>query len=527
MGAPTPAQSPTVTSSVAEGPSGRRASAILIVLASSALLVNFVETMLVPALPTLVHFFGGIPYTTVAWIVSIYLLVGVTTTPVFAKLGDIYGKRRILMLLLSIYASAVLVAPWTPALAAALGFSRVSAVFFLIGVRGVQGLGLAMFPLAFSMVGEELPAARVGPAQGIIAAMFAAGAAAGIAGGAWLIQTVGWQWAYGFVAVPAALVAISSIRLPESRHRLNARLDVPGAALLGTALASFMLALTLGPTWGWANLAGGHLAGIPIGSPSLLALGVVLAVAFFFRERTAAQPMFDLSRFTERNIGLGYLAASLVGVGLFVAFVTLTILVEVPVVGLGKSIIAFGLASLPTTLVMLVVAPLVGQAISRFGPRPMMMLGGLVSMSGFLLLFIFHSTYLELVVEAIPTFAGLVTVLVSTTNVIVLSARKGETGIQTGLLEMFQDMGAALAPVLVASVLASVTTTYTVLVRAGPSPVYTQIVGPAPAAFDWLFGIGAALAAAAVLIGAAIRNYRFPVDSPQPLSGLEMTSTEG
>ena len=504
------------TPSVASKGTSSRAGTILAVLALSALLVNFIETMLVPALPTLVKFFDGVPYTTVAWILSIYLLIGVCTTPLFAKLGDIYGKRRILMIVLSVYAVAVVLAPFTPNIASSLGWSRANAIYLLIAVRGLQGFGLAMFPLAFAMVGEELPPARVGPAQGLIAAMFAAGAAAGIAGGAWLIQAVGWQWAYGLVAVPAALLALASTRLPQSRHLLAARLDIPGAAFLGTAVGSFLLALTLGPSWGWTNLVGGHVLGVPLGTPEFLAGGLLLTLAFYIRERVTAEPMFDLKRFRERNIGLGYLAAALVGLSLFVAFVTLTILVEVPVIGLGRSILDFGIASLPTTLVMLTVAPLVGQAISRYGPRPMMILGGLVSLSGFLLLFEFHATYTELVVEAIPTFAGLVTILVATTNVIVLSARKGETGIQTGMLEMLQDLGAALAPVLVTSILATVTSTYTVLVQGGPIPVYTHLVLPSPAAFHLLFGLGAAFAAACVGIGALIRNYRFPSDHASP-----------
>ena len=92
----------------------RRGSLILVVLAAAALMVNYVETMLVPALPTLVAFFDGVPYTTIAWVVSAYLLVGVSTTPIFAKLGDIYGKKRMIAVVLSIYAVAVSLTGFTP-----------------------------------------------------------------------------------------------------------------------------------------------------------------------------------------------------------------------------------------------------------------------------------------------------------------------------------------------------------------------------------------------------------------------------
>src|SRR5580658_9246799 len=92
----------------------RRGAVILILLAAAALMVNYVETMLVPALPTLVTFFDGVPYTTIAWVVSAYLLVGVSTTPIFAKLGDIYGKKRMLVIVLGIYAVAVAITGFTP-----------------------------------------------------------------------------------------------------------------------------------------------------------------------------------------------------------------------------------------------------------------------------------------------------------------------------------------------------------------------------------------------------------------------------
>ena len=492
--------------------SSSRAAAILGVLASAALLVNYVETMLVPALPRLVTFFDGVPYTTIAWVVSLYLLVGVCTTPLFAKLGDLIGKKRVLVAILGVYAIAVALAPFTPNLAAALGFSRASAVYLLIAVRGLQGVGLAMFPLALALVGEDLPPERVGPAQGIVAAMFAVGASAGLFGGAWLIQNFGWQFAYETVIGPAVLVLALAIRtLPESRHLLPARLDLPGAGLLGAALATFLLGLTLGPRWGWTRWAGAFGGRVPFGTPELLVASGLLAVGFVLWERRAAEPMLDLRRFAERNVGLSYLGALLVGTSLFTTFVGLTVLVELPVVGLGLSIFQFGELSLPTTFAMMAAAPLVGRGISRYGPRPMVVLGSAVSAVGFLLLFVNHGNFLAIALEAMPTFAGMVAVLVSVTNVIVLSARRGETGIQTGMTEMFQDLGASIGPVLVSAILATLTTTRLVLLPTPGGPVPTTATFPSPAGFTWIFALGGLMALACGAIGLALRNYRFPV----------------
>lgn len=530
MTAESPITNRVISTEVSEHAAAQRGWGILIVLAAAALMVNYVETMLVPALPTLVSFFGGVPYTTIAWAVSAYLLVGVSTTPLFAKLGDIYGKKRILLVVLLVYAAAVSVTGFTPQIASALGISRSQAVYLLIGVRGIQGMGLALFPLAFAMVGEELPPARVGPAQGLIAAMFAIGAALGLFVGSWLIQNDGWQLAYHTVIpVAAAIVALAAWRLPESRHRLSARLDIPGAALLGGSLATFLLALSQGPSWGWSELAGARLGIVPLGVPELFGLAGILAALFYWRERTAVHPMVYLERFRERNLALSYVAVLLVGVALFLGFVGITIIVETPVVGLGRSVFEFGVLSLPTTMSMLVAAPFVGRGVSRFGPKPMVLLGAILSSAGFLLMVGFNRTYIELLLTAIPTFVGLVTMIVSITNVVVLSSRKGETGIQTGMAEMFQDLGASIGPVVVATVLASFTGTFYVSSGANAaSPAISPVVPvqlPTLVGFQWIFVIGMVLTLTCAVLASFLRNYTFvahEVDHEVPTTAAEI-----
>jgi len=488
---------------------------VLILLATAALLVNFIETMLVPALPRLASFFGNAPYTTVAWVLSAYLVVGVCTTPVFAKLGDLYGKRRVLAIVLGIYTLAVGLAPVTPQIGAFFGLGTAGSIYLLIGVRGVQGIGLAMFPLALAMVAESLPRERVAPAQGLIASMFAAGAATGLVGGAWLIQTAGWQLAYASVLPFALVLPLLAARwLPEGHTGTGGVMDLPGAALLGAALASLLVGLTLGPTWGWNRLEGYSLAGVPLGVPELFVLSGVFAGLFVWRELVADEPIIDLARLRQRNISLSYVGALLVGLGLFTAFVVLTVLVEFPIVGLGDSVLAFGLASIPTTVSMFVAAPLVGRGVARFGPRPWVLAGAALSISGFLLLLTYHSTYLELIVEAIPTFVGLVTVLVSVTNVIALSSRHGETGIHMGMTEMFQDLGASAGPVLVATFLA--TYTRTVSIPTGPSSAIALTV-PSSAAFTWIFVVGATVAGLLAVIGLLLESHRISLATPAPV----------
>ena len=498
----------TVSMKVSPEDLARRGTVILLLLAAAALMVNYVETMLVPALPTLVAFFDGVPYTTIAWVVSAYLLVGVATTPLFAKLGDIYGKKRILVVVLSIYAVALSLTGFTPQIATTLGLSRFNAVYLLIGLRGAQGVGLAMFPLAFAMVGEDLPPAQVAQAQGLIGAMFAIGAALGLFGGAWVIQNYGWQVAY-HVVIPIAVAIVASTVwiLPESRHRLSARLDVPGAAFLGTALATFLLGLSQAPSSGWSSLEAAHVEGIPIGVPQLFAISGALSVLFYLRERTATEPMVRLGRFRERNLAISYFAALLVGLSLFLGFVGIAILVETPIVGLGRTVFEFGVLSLPTTLSMLVAAPFVGRAISRFGPRPVMMLGSGLATVGFLLMLALDHTYTEVMLAPIPAFVGLVTMIITITNTVVLASRRGETGIQTGMAEMFQDLGASIGPVVVATILASFTGAFATGVVGPDGPV--TVVLPTLSAFHWLFGEGALFSLCCGVLASFLQNYTF------------------
>jgi MFS family permease len=505
MSAPSAAPHPAVRA---------HATRIVIVLAIAALVVSFIETMLTPALPTLGTFFGNAPYTTVVWILSAYLLVGVATIPITAKLGDLYGKRRVLAAILAVYVVAVALAPTTPLLAGAVGLDRAHAIYLLIATRGLQGVGLAMFPLALAMVAETLPPARVAPAQGLVASMFAVGSAFGLVLGSWLIETFDWQVAYAAMfPIALALPILARTWLPEGSKGTGGRIDLPGALLLGGGLAALLLGLTLGPSWGWLSL---RSAGVPFGVPEIFGLAALLVALFVVRTRTAAEPLLDLRRFGEKNIAIGYLGAMLVGLAMYLAFVVLTVLVEFPVVGLGKSVLAFGILSIPTTVSMFVAAPLFGRGVARWGPRPMVVLGAALTGAGFLLLLFWHTTYLELITEAIPTFVGLIAVFVSVTNVIAMSARHGETGISMGMTEMFQDLGASVGPVVVAAILATFTRVVLVPNPSAPGGVGSLVV-PSAAAFSWTFGIGAAIALGIGLLGAFLTNYR-AADAPAPAS---------
>jgi MFS family permease len=491
------------------GPVDRaQARGILIVLASIALLVQYVETMVIPALGKFREFYDNAPFSTLAWILSAYLLVGVVATPICGKLGDVYGKKRVLTLIVGVYAVAVAVAGFSPELGQAMGLDRPGQLYLFIGLRGVQGVGMGMFPVAFSIIAEVFPPNEVGPAQGIISAMFGGGAAIGLVGGAYLTQSFGWQFTYHTV-IPVAFVTLALIFLvlKESKVRLDRPVDMPGAAALGLALGWLLLGLNQGPVWGWGNTHGTTVGGIPLGTPQFLALAVGCAALFAAREYLTRYPIVDFARLSERNILLSNLNGILVSVAMFVMFVAGTYLIEMPGDGLNQPVLAVGLLSLPASVLMLFVAPQIGKLVGRRGPKPVMAFGFASVAVGGVLLSVFNRNVYELAIIPIPFFVGMVSVMISMTNIILLSSDPRETGIQTGMNSTFRNLGAALGPIVATTILSSFLVAYQPFGPLGPSVPLPSLRG-----FQVAYLVVAGIGVAGAIVSLGLRNFRFLAD---------------
>jgi MFS family permease len=488
----------------------RAARSVLIVLALMALMVTYVETMVLPAFKSFATFFDGAPATTVVWIVSAYLLVGTVATPIFGKLGDKYGKKRILLFVMGLYAVAVSVAGFTPNIGDALGVARANQIYILIGVRAFQGLGMGMFPLAFAMLPEVFPAARVGQAQGVVSGMFAAGASIGLVGGGYIAYQYGWQLTYHTV-IPVAviLVVLAYFILRESPHLSPQPIDFPGISSLGFALAMAMFGLTEGAYWGWGNFAAVWLGGLPWGVPEFFLLAVVATVFFLVWEPRTKTPVVSFTALRQRNIWVSNVNGVFVGAAMFLIFVSMVILVEAPLSpGFNYSEFQMGLVALPSSLSMLVLAPLWGRWVAARGPKPVMVAGFAIMGLGALGLVALNSNIYELVLLTIPTLVGNVAVLIAMSNIIVLSVSPKELGIQTGMNQTFRNLGSAIGPVIAATVTASFMST----VYVGPPGHQAGIPNYHLLGFELVFGITAAVAFVGLGLSLALRNYRFRAD---------------
>ncbi len=506
----------------------RAANAVLAVLAVMALMVTYVETMVLPAFKAFSQFFDNAPDTTVVWIVSAYLLVGTVATPIFGKLGDKYGKKRMLLLVMGLYAVAVSVAGFTPNLGAAFGVDRANQIYVLIGIRAFQGLGMGMFPLAFAMLPEVFPAAEVGRAQGIVSGMFALGASVGLVGGGYIAYRFGWQLTYHTVIPVSILVVVLAYLILRESPQLSPKpIDVPGIASLGFALATVMFGLTEGTYWGWLNFAGVRIGTVPWGVPEFFLLSAAALVLFVVWEMRTPNPVVSFHALRQRNIWISNVNGVIVGMGMFLIFVAMVILAEDPFgPGFNLSEFQMGLIAVPSSISMLAFAPLWGRWVGRSGPKPAMVVGFSIMALGAVGLLLFHANLYELMVFTIPTLVGNVAVLIAMSNIIVLSVPRQELGVQTGMNQTFRNLGSAVGPVIAATATAS----YVRAQLVGPSPT-PPIEVPSIAGFELIFGLTAAIAALGLLLSLGLRNYRFladgsradgPAHAGRPAAGPEL-----
>jgi MFS family permease len=477
-----------------------------------ALMVTYVETMVLPAFSNFETFFRVTDASTIAWILSAYLLVGVVVTPIFGKLGDIYGKKRMLLVAMTVYAFAVSLAGFSPNIGAAFGASRPDQIYVLIGVRAIQGVGMAMFPLGFAMLPEVYPPAQVGQAQGILSGMFAAGAALGLVGGGWIAQNYGWQLTYHTV-IPVAVVVLvlAFLLIRESTVRAARKIDFLGVTSLGLGLTFLMLGITEGAYWGWTNFTGGSIGGVAWGVPEFFLIALVAFAVFLWWEPRAPSPVVSFRELRARNIWVSNLNGVIVGTSMFLLFTILVILGEYPSPGFGLGEFNAALMLVPAVIGMMAFGPFLGRAISRFGPKPIMSLGFVLIAVGAIGLLLFNRSNVEVAIVAVPVMVGNVAVLISMSNIIVLSVDPRTMGVQTGMNQTFRNLGSALGPVLVTSILASYGFGI-LLPNPNPPPAFIPFTNYHLPGYEAVFALTAALGLAGFVFSLVLRNYRFHAD---------------
>ena len=454
---------------------------VLAILSCIATMVMYAETMLIPAIPDLIKDFH-VSYSMSSWILTAYLVSGAVMTPIAGKLSDIYGRKKILLIIMVIYAVGVSLS----------GFA--ANIYFMLIARAIQGIGMSMFPIAFGIVRDVFPREKISIGQGVITSMFASGAVIGLAVGGIIIQNYGWRTTF-FTIIPIAIALLLVIRrfinvdegnlreqeeqskIGENSHISNEiekrienkyndnndkgsvnQIDIKGAITLAATITSLLLVLTFIETSGSSVIATNvssnssnhsNFSTTPILIPFLIICGIISFILFVVIERRSKYPLVDFRLMLNKSILPANLIIMLVGMSMFMVFQTIPILVRNPgPVGFGEDAISTGKVQLPFAIVLLIFGPTSGFIISKLGSLKPIILGACITAAAFIGLLMFHSTELLVSANLAVLSTGLSLTSVGAMNVIILSTPRQFSGISLGMSTLMRIVGAAIGPAL-------------------------------------------------------------------------------
>jgi EmrB/QacA subfamily drug resistance transporter len=442
------------------------------VLALAGLAYALQQTMILPALPSLQRDM----HTSTAWatwLFTAFLLVSAVATPVLGKLGDQYGKERLLLVSLLVF--------FVGCVAAIFAWN----IWSLIVFRGIQGFGGAVFPLSFAIVFDEFPPEKVGAGVGLVSAILGIGGGLGLVLSGALVEYASWRWLFIVGALFVGVAAIGVWRfVPESPIKTPSKVDVAGAVLLSVTLIALLLAMTEGPTWGWGS---GRVVGLFIAS-------AVLAWVWVRTELRVATPMVDIRMMMQRTVLFTNLTAIFTGFAMFGAFVLLPSLMQTRQggnvhYGFGLSPTATGLYLLPGGLLGFVAGPIAGRLGTRYGSRLPLILGMVLAGIGIASLAVFHAHPLEISLGMVFIGIGVPFAFAAMAKLIVDAVRPSETGIATGMNTVMRTIGSVVGGQVGAAIVSADTISGTHV--------------PAESAFVAAFWVSAAIA----VIGAVLARF--------------------
>ncbi|MCU1410519.1 MAG: transporter [Rhodoglobus sp.] len=413
-----------------------RTGLIVLYLSLGGLSFSVLQSLVAPALATIGQDLS-VTTSDASWILTAYLLSAAVLTPILGRLGDMVGKRRMLIVVLVLLLAGTVLAALAPNLGV------------LIIARALQGAAGAIMPLSIGVVRDELPRERVGVTIGLLSAIFGVGAGVGIVAAGPIVENLSWHWLFW---LPAVLVVIALLGvifgMPESPVKKPGRLDLVGTGILSVSLVSILLAISEGEKWGWDSF----------GTIGLLLLGAVAMVVFVFVELRVKEPLIDMRLLKIRGVWTANIVALIFGFAMFGTFVLVPTLLQLPAqtgYGFGKTVSEAGLFLLPTVVMMVIFGPLAGMLVRRVGPKPPMLLGAVLVTAAFILPAIAHGEMWQVVVSGLLTGAGIGLAFASMSNAIIESVPALQTGEAIGVNAIARTIGSSIGTAVIAAIITS------------------------------------------------------------------------
>jgi EmrB/QacA subfamily drug resistance transporter len=441
------------------------------------------QTMVIPALPALQRELHT-STTWVTWVLTVLLLVASVSTPILGKLGDQYGKERLLVISIGLF------------FVGCVGAAAAWNIWSLIAFRAVQGLGAPVFPLSFGIIRDEFPRDKIPVGIGLISAVFGIGGGFGIVFSGLIVDHLSWRWLFIFGAIPVGLSAVLVHRfVPESPIKTPSRVDYAGATLLSLGLVALLLALTEGPDWGWTS---GRVDALWAAAAIFVALWVVA-------ELRVPEPMVDMHVFVRRQVLFTNVCALITGFAMFGTFVLIPNFVETPRnlpaaaarfvdYGFNATATRAGLYLLPSSVVLLFAGPLAGVIGRRIGSKWPLAAGMLCSAIAAAMLALWHDHPWQILLAMPVLGIGVGFAFAAMATLITEAVRAEETGIATGMNTVMRTVGGVVGGQVGAALL--------------PAHGIASAGVPTASAYETAF----AIAAVAALVGAVVAVF---VTSPR------------
>jgi MFS family permease len=522
------------------------------------------ETMLLPAIPDIIREFN-ISYNTSSWILTAYLIAGAVMTPIGGKLSDIYGRKKMVLIIMVIYIIGTSLG----------GFS--SNIAFLIISRVIQGIGIAMFPIAFGIVRDQFPPEKLAIGIGTFSAMFAAGSVVGLALGGTIIQNFGWRATF-FSIMPLSIIlwfiikkfiydiqyqypakqfsaleksgkSIDTIVTDEQKQQetpapaanvhtnkvrnssdmkaattnssINRSIDIKGTIALAITITSFLIVLSyletgvstnndIGSEETAASVEGREGKETSYNTPppqiivGFLGTGAISLTLFIIIEKKAKAPLVDFKLITDKIILPSNILLLISFLSMFAVYQTIPILVRSPtaVGGFGGDPLATANIQLPFMIVFLLFAPFSGFIISKLGNIKPTFIGSIIAAVGFFSIFILHSSPPMVAVTLSIIATGLALIQVGAFNIVLESSPRHLSGISLGMTVLLNLIGGAVGPT-VAGIIMQMNQVY----------VGTNIGGidmtgsfPSPQSYNLIFLITAFLSLVSIALVLIIRK---------------------
>ncbi|MEU0837733.1 MFS transporter [Streptomyces sp. NPDC005969] len=418
-----------------------RSGGVVATLAFAGITAAIMQTLVTPLiaeLPQILHTTSS----NAAWVITVTLLVAAVFVPVSGRLGDLLGKRR------------MLIACSVPLIVGSVVCALSSSVIPMIIGRGLQGMGMGMLPLGIALLRDVVPAEKLSSSIALVSASMGIGGGLGLPIASAVAQYTNWRVLFwGSAALAVAVAALIWFLIPDvPAGAKGQRFDLPGALGLGAGLVSLLLAVSKGADWGWGSAT----------TLGLFAAAVLILVGWGMWELRTRDPLVDLRTTARPRVLLTNVASIFVGTAMYASMLVVPQLLQFPEAtgyGLGQSMLAAGLWMAPGGLMMMIVSPLGGKLTDARGPKFTLISGVLVIAAGYGLSLALMGSAWGLMLVTIVTSSGVGLAYGAMPALIMSSVPLSETAAANGFNTLMRSLGTSVGAAVIGVVLAQMTTT--------------------------------------------------------------------